>query len=508
MKRLVSALLALMMLYGFALAEGPGAPIAGEGYAGMEAPDDEAVVANTVFVNELSPESEGTEPEAPAASPEVADAEPEVVYTDPEASVEPTASPEPEATIAPTVLSYKKDKTKTVYLGSQYQFKVPGKKVTSYRTSAKKIATVSKTGLIKLKKTGKAKITARLKNGKKVVLTLKVADPLVPASVKIDQGSKATLEFGDVLQLTAAVSPATAPQDVTWKSGNEKIATVDEAGYVSLWDWGKVTITASTPNKKKATFTLIVKKPPVKQYMISHAMGGIDEHNYSNSLEAFQENYAEGHRVFEVDFEYTSDGKLVLCHDWKHDRFSGIKAGSKPSYKKFMKSKIYGEYTPMDIDDLLRLMAAYPDATFITDSKYTDTATIKKQFKYIVKRAKALGLESVLDRLVVEIYNEKMYKTIEKIHHFNRYVYTLYKQFRSKISKSNLKKVCAFCAENHVDVVAMPQSWWNSGFGKIIIDQYGLETALYTTNLEDRARELLDSGVTAVFTDYLPPLAN
>ena len=107
---------------------------------------------------------------------------------------------------------------------------------------------------------------------------------------------------------------------------------------------------------------------------------------------------------------------------------------------------------------------------------------------------------------MVEIYSEKMYRTIDRIHHFNGYLYTLYKQFKKPISKSDLKKVCAFCAENHVAMVAMPQSWWKASYAKIIIDKYGLEAALYTINDEERVMKLLGSGLTAIWTDFLPPL--
>ncbi len=36
--------------------------------------------------------------------------------------------------------------------------------------------------------------------------------------------------------------------------------------------------------------------------MIAHAGGGINEHNYSNSLEALEYSYNKGFRAFEMDF--------------------------------------------------------------------------------------------------------------------------------------------------------------------------------------------------------------
>lgn len=41
---------------------------------------------------------------------------------------------------------------------------------------------------------------------------------------------------------------------------------------------------------------------------VAHAFGGIGGDTYTNSLEAFEANYARGHRIFEVDMDYTPGG--------------------------------------------------------------------------------------------------------------------------------------------------------------------------------------------------------
>ena len=53
--------------------------------------------------------------------------------------------------------------------------------------------------------------------------------------------------------------------------------------------------------------------------MVAHAGGGVDGDRYWNSVEALERNYAAGFRVFEVDFHWTRDRKLVLLHDWKQN---------------------------------------------------------------------------------------------------------------------------------------------------------------------------------------------
>ena len=272
MKRAVVLLLAWLLAFGPAFAEcgEPAADLAVEALA-ASGPEGEAVVEinSTLAGDDPSPESE--QPQTPAA-------------------------PEPEEAPEPTALSVRKSATKTVWLGTVYRFTVPGKTVKSYSSGDKRIATVSRKGIVTLKKAGRVKITAKLKSGRKVVLTLKVADPLTPAAVAINEGETATVGIDDTFPLSAYVSPQTAPQDVAWTNNRERVATVDENGLVTARAWGRATITAATPNKKTATFTLIVRKPYTKPFMISHAMGGIDGNNYTNCLEAFQENYAEGHR--------------------------------------------------------------------------------------------------------------------------------------------------------------------------------------------------------------------
>ena len=72
-------------------------------------------------------------------------------------------------------------------------------------------------------------------------------------------------------------------------------------------------------------FNLACRTPskplPSRPTLISHAGGGIETGTYSNAREAFDLHYQEGHRYFEADLSWTSDGRLVLVHDWD-ERFN------------------------------------------------------------------------------------------------------------------------------------------------------------------------------------------
>jgi glycerophosphoryl diester phosphodiesterase len=100
--------------------------------------------------------------------------------------------------------------------------------------------------------------------------------------------------------------------------------------------------------------------------VIAHAGGGIEGLFYTNSQEALDANYAQGRRVFEIDFEKTSDGAWVLVHDWD-DWLSG--KGYIPTKAEFLMTKIKGQYTALSLEDLSPWLKAHPDAMIITDTK-------------------------------------------------------------------------------------------------------------------------------------------
>ena len=73
-------------------------------------------------------------------------------------------------------------------------------------------------------------------------------------------------KVGETLQLTASVKPSYADnKTITWKSSDEKVATVDKDGKVTAVANGTATITAtSADGKHSATATIIVKIAPEK----------------------------------------------------------------------------------------------------------------------------------------------------------------------------------------------------------------------------------------------------
>ncbi|WP_156894593.1 hypothetical protein [Maribacter sp. 1_2014MBL_MicDiv] len=125
---------------------------------------------------------------------------------------------------------------------------------------------------------------------------------------------------------------------------------------------------------------------------IAHAGGEINGVKSTNSKHALDENYKKGFRFFELDIIETSDGKLVAAHDWNMwARFTDYTGTLPPTHALFMKQKIYGDYTTLDMEGINTWFKQHPDATLITD-KVNDPLAFANAF--IDK-----------DRLIMELFS-------------------------------------------------------------------------------------------------------
>lgn len=238
----------------------------------------------------------------------------------------------------------------------------------------------------------------------------------------------------------------------------------------------------------------------VEEYkLVAHAMGDIEGHEYTNSLEAFEENYARGYRVFEVDFGLSDPEWTMIClHDeqqWREQ--TGVGKSVPCSYEQFMLSKIHGKYTTMDYRDVIDLMIQYPDIYIITDTKYSQQQDVIFQFSQIVKYALEKDA-SVLERLIPQIYHENMLQWVMAVHPFRSVIYTLY------ATEWTQESVQAFCERSGVGMVTM----WASLAKPEIVDawkQEGIHTAVHTVNHEQEAHDCFNRGVQLVYTDDLNP---
>ncbi len=130
------------------------------------------------------------------------------------------------------------------------------------------VATVDENGKVITVKAGTTTIRATTKDGEKFATCQIIVSggAIAVTGVKLDK-TTAELEEGKSVELKATVAPENATDNaITWKSTDEKVATVDANGKVTAVKAGKATITVITKDgAKKATCEVTVKeKEPLK----------------------------------------------------------------------------------------------------------------------------------------------------------------------------------------------------------------------------------------------------
>lgn len=233
------------------------------------------------------------------------------------------------------------------------------------------------------------------------------------------------------------------------------------------------------------------------QYAVTHAMGSVNGQDYTNSLEAFRINYEKGQRVFEVDLELTSDKKVVCKHDWSDwNEWSEV-----PTEEEYLSSKIAGEYTPLSLEACLLLLDEYEDIWLMTDSKYIEPEQIETQFQAVMDVVNENDILNVLDRVIVQVYDENMYYQVKSFYDFPHVVFTMYK-LEWEGETDEFERYCRFFKRNGIKYVTMSRSYVSEELTEIA-KRYGLRVYVHTVNDVEDAKEILKKGVRGIYTDEI-----
>lgn len=241
-----------------------------------------------------------------------------------------------------------------------------------------------------------------------------------------------------------------------------------------------------------------------KNPLIAHALGEADGKIETNSKEAFITSWENGFRVVEGDFTYTSDGTLVLRHDFDADG-SYYRLEIEPNGKLVMDSKTFVEtpvvyeQTAITAVDLLYLMMEYPDMYLVTDTKDTDKATVQRQFNDLKNIANNIGAPEILNRIIPQIYHKDMLNWVKEIYPFQNWIFTLY-----LITNPNYAEIADFCAANGIDTVTLH---YNRATKENVaaLKAKGLKVYAHTVNRYLMFEDLLQVGVDGIYTDRIKP---
>jgi glycerophosphoryl diester phosphodiesterase len=186
---------------------------------------------------------------------------------------------------------------------------------------------------------------------------------------------------------------------------------------------------------------------------VAHAFGSIDGRAYTNSLEAFERNYARGFRVFEVDHVLLGDGTAFAAHDHTEGSYGLTKHFRESTWADIVRAgrKYLGTYTVLRSQEVLRLMIEHPDIYIIGDFKYSRTELLRAY----VRQANALGRPDLLERLFPHVATQEELYSHWAYYPLRNYVMALY-MTQARGTYEDWKTI-DFVKRNKVPAVMM---WW------------------------------------------------
>ena len=216
-------------------------------------------------------------------------------------------------------------------------------------------------------------------------------------------------------------------------------------------------------------------------------MGGIEGQADTNSLEAFQLNYAKGCRSFEVDLWITTDHKLVGFHG---------PAGSDPdslkiSHAGFMSQKVLGRYTPLDSDAIARLMEEKRDWKLVTDTKGTLPSSLTILCASLEKRNVPCR-----DRVIPQIYGSSEDRDAVEALGFREVIFTIY---RTHLDDPDIARLAR--SDRRIVAVTMPPARatpWLVGE----LSASGVRCYVHTVNDSEAIRKVFERRIWGVYTDW------
>lgn len=224
---------------------------------------------------------------------------------------------------------------------------------------------------------------------------------------------------------------------------------------------------------------------------IAHAGGGFDKMSYTNSLEALNQNFELGHRFFEVDFSWTSDGELVAIHDWDEsleELFYAPGSMGVPTKEGFLKLKSRKKLTQLTLEDVLEWAKRKGDVYIVTDVKDQNVVALEK-----IRREHPDALQYVIP----QVYDYAEYMKVEEMG-YRDIILTLYK------IKVNLKDLVDFVSVKTPFAVTMHWSLAQEGLAQMI-KPWKIFVYAHTVNDAAKFVELSDLGVNGIYTDFLTP---
>jgi glycerophosphoryl diester phosphodiesterase len=235
---------------------------------------------------------------------------------------------------------------------------------------------------------------------------------------------------------------------------------------------------------------VLASEPPVPKY-IAHAGGGVNGNlMYTNSLEALNGSYKKGLRYIEVDLETTSDGRLILLHDWDFCMrvFFNTKVGVK-SYDQFKSLSMKQGLTIVSFREFVDWLKDKPDVYIITDSKRNPVKNLQAIAKFYPQ---------MIARTIPQIYKFEEYKAVKNLGYKNM-ILTLYQ------SNYTAKEIIKFAKKNKLWAISISTNKIKeTDLASKITEAIDTPLLAHPVNNEALITTLSDKKISGFYTAFLP----
>ena len=212
--------------------------------------------------------------------------------------------------------------------------------------------------------------------------------------------------------------------------------------------------------------------------------------SYTNSLEALENCWQNGKRFCEIDLQETMDGTLICGHGDEKELVFGTGLPTTASGADFLSCRIYGEFTPLTVEDLAAFMRGHPGFYVFTDVKSDNLR---------VCRRLAEAFPDLRSRFIVQIQLPEEYETLREL----GFPYITYPIFKTPDEQRGLLRLTAF-AENHELLALILPNGYYSPDSKLYLAEELIRTPLILHTLNDNWEieyYLRNHMALAVYTD-------
>ena len=225
--------------------------------------------------------------------------------------------------------------------------------------------------------------------------------------------------------------------------------------------------------------------------VIAHGGGAYKGYETTNSVEALNSSIASGYKIIELDMELSSDGKIIMLHDWDRTAkdYYGAVFPKKLSQSQFMQLSVYGKFEVLTFDKLAAILKEHPDVRIVTDCKGDNLSLL------------ALIAEQYPDfgsRFIPQIYDFDQWDKVRELG-YKDIILTLY-----AMADPDPDQILAFVKDHETYAVTMPDYIAVRGICKTLSDQ-GVVVYVHPVSEYEDARKFMGQGAYGVYTGSLLP---